>query len=364
MLRGRSAHRRGLSGECQPAVALRTYTETGALQEGIGIIGAGYWGRNLVRNFATLGKLQVVCDRDPLARAAISKDYPGFRITPDPHVVLNDPAVVGVAIATPAATHGRMVRDALRAGKHVLVEKPLCLSLDEGRQLVALADAVNRKLMVGHLLWYHPAILKLKTLIDQGALGSLQYIYSNRLNLGKIRREENILWSFAPHDISVILGLIEETPESVWAQGGNYLDDKNTDVTVSVFTFASGLQAHVFVSWLHPFKEQKLVVVGEKQMAVFDDLRKGDKLVLYPHSIDLSNQTPITSKAEPKIVPISDEEPLLQECSHFIECIASGTQPRTDGHEGLRVLEVLDRCQWALSHPTPLVECARANAGR
>jgi UDP-2-acetamido-3-amino-2,3-dideoxy-glucuronate N-acetyltransferase len=263
--------------------------------------------------------------------------------------MLADPAVTGVAIATPAETHGELVKRALLAGKDVLVEKPLCLSAPEGQQLAGLAVAHRRVLMVGHLLWYHPAVLKLQELVEQGELGRIRYIYSNRLNLGKFRREENILWSFAPHDISVILGLVGEMPEQVDAQGGAYLHDQIADVTVSLLSFPSGIKAHVFVSWLHPYKEQKLIVVGDRKMAVFDDMEKENKLLLYPHTIDWKNHVPVAHKAEAQPIPFALGEPLRAECLHFLECIRSRQTPRTDGNEGVRVLTVLQRCQTALT---------------
>jgi UDP-2-acetamido-3-amino-2,3-dideoxy-glucuronate N-acetyltransferase len=185
-------------------------------------------------------------------------------------------------------------------------------------------------------------------LIEKGELGRIQYIYSNRLNLGKIRREENILWSFAPHDLSVILGLLNEMPESVRAQGGNYLHQNIADVTISMLSFPSGVKAHIFVSWLHPFKEQKLVIVGDRKMAVFDDMEKKDKLLLYPHSIDWKNQIPIANKADACPVELETHEPLRAECQHFLDCVTTRNRPRTDGEEGLRVLSVLQRCQEAL----------------
>jgi UDP-2-acetamido-3-amino-2,3-dideoxy-glucuronate N-acetyltransferase len=224
----------------------------------------------------------------------------------------------------------------------------LCLSEAEAHSLVTFARENKRILMVGHLLWYHPAVLKLKELIDSGELGRIQYIYSNRLNLGKIRREENILWSFAPHDLSVILGLLDEVPETIVAQGGNYLHRQIADITVTLLSFPSGVKAHIFVSWLHPFKEQKLIVVGDRKMAVFDDLEKKDKLLLYPHSIEWKHQIPIANRAEAQPVSVSAEEPLRAECMHFLQCIQLRRRPRTDGEEGLRVLSVLRRCQAAL----------------
>jgi UDP-2-acetamido-3-amino-2,3-dideoxy-glucuronate N-acetyltransferase len=314
----------------------------------IGVIGAGYWGKNLVRNFHELNALAAICDSDEKQLLAFQTQYPGVRTVAKFSEVLADRSIQAVAIATPAETHGTMVREALLAGKDVFVEKPLCLSVKTGEELVGLAKDKGRILMVGHLLWYHPAVLKLRDLIRRGELGRIRYIYSNRLNLGKIRREENILWSFAPHDISVVLGLLDEMPSAVQAQGGNYLHQQIADVTVSLLAFPSGIKAHIFVSWLHPYKEQKLVVVGEKKMAMFDDMEKKDKLLLYPHSIDWKNNIPVANKADAQPVPVEIEEPLRAECLHFLECVRTRSKPRTDGEEGLRVLSVLQQCQQAL----------------
>jgi UDP-2-acetamido-3-amino-2,3-dideoxy-glucuronate N-acetyltransferase len=314
----------------------------------IACIGAGYWGKNLLRNLDDCGVLSWVCETDSARRHQLKSLYPATQFTPHLNEILSDPNVGGVAIATPAETHGELVRRALLADKDVLVEKPLCLSVADGRSLVALAKARHRVLMVGHLLWYHPAVLKLKELIDDGELGRIQYIYSNRLNLGKIRREENILWSFAPHDVSVILGLVGEMPNRVESQGGNYLHDQIADVTVSLLSFPSGVKAHIFVSWLHPFKEQKLIVVGDRKMAVFDDGEDKHKLRLYPHAIRWKNHLPIANKAEAEPVYVTPAEPLRAECLHFLDCIATRRSPRTDGEEALRVLTVLNRCQEVL----------------
>ena len=315
----------------------------------IACIGAGYWGINLIRNFHDIGTLAWICDMDQTRRAHCVTTYPSVPCTGDVAQALADPTVTAVAIATPAETHGALVRQALLAGKDVFVEKPLCLSAGEGRQLTRLAVQQQRILMVGHLLWYHPAVCKLRDLIEQGELGRIRYIYSNRLNLGKFRREENILWSFAPHDISVILGLVGEMPETVVAQGGAYLHDQIADVTMSALSFPSGVKAHLFVSWLHPYKEQKLVVVGDRKMAVFDDVEKEHKLLLYPHTIDWKHHVPIAHKAEAQSIPFTQSEPLRAECQHFVECIQSRQTPRTDGEEGLRVLTVLQQCQEALA---------------
>ncbi len=325
--------------------------ETKQTYPSVALIGGGYWGKNLVRNFSELKALAAICDRRKESLSQFSEDYPDIPARTFEEI-LDDPAIPAVAIATPAETHGRFVREALLAGKDVFVEKPLCLSVEEGEDLVALAREKERILMVGHLLWYHPAVLKLKSLIDNGDLGRIQYIYSNRLNLGKIRQEENILWSFAPHDISVILGLLDESPDTIQAQGGNYLHPRISDVTVSLLSFPSGVKAHIFVSWLHPFKEQKLIVVGDRKMAVFDDMEKKDKLLLYPHSIEWLNHIPVPNKAEAQSVSFEAEEPLLTECRHFLESVQTRTAPRTDGEEGLRVLRVLKACQEALDPNT------------
>lgn len=330
----------------------------------VAVVGVGHWGRNLVRNFGDLRALAAVCDRDEARLTAFRDQYSHCRFFQSYHDVLKDEAIDAVVIATPAETHADLVKAALQAGKDVFVEKPLSLSVPVAEALVALSKKNNRILMVGHLLWYHPAIAKLKQLVADGELGRIRYVYSSRLNLGKIRREENILWSFAPHDISVILGLLGEMPSAVQAQGGNYLHQQIADVTVSLFAFPSGVRAHIFVSWLHPFKEQKLVVVGDRKMAVFDDVEAKDKLLLYPHSIDWKDHIPVANKADAQPVPILSEEPLRAECLHFLDCVATRTRPRTDGEEGLRVLRVLQQCQEALESdrdPVPSRSSPRRN---
>lgn len=311
----------------------------------IACVGAGDWGKNVVRNFHDLGALSAVCEADGGRRRQLLQDYPEIQVSESLGAVLDDPDIDAVAVATPAATHARLVREALLHDKDVLVEKPLAMSVSAGEELVELARRRNRVLMVGHLLWYHPAVLRLKELVDDGSLGRIRYIYSNRLNLGKIRREENILWSFAPHDISVILGLLGELPNAVEAYGGNYLHDGIADVTVSVLSFPSGVKAHVFVSWLHPFKEQKLVVVGDRKMAVFDDTELEHKLRLYPFEVDWRDRMPIARKGESEPIEVEMTEPLRAECSHFLARIRDRGAPRTDGDEALRVLRVLEQCQ-------------------
>ncbi len=313
----------------------------------VAVIGTGYWGKNLVRTFANLGVLRTVCDssRECLARLQVDS---GVQRTTQFEEVLMDPEVGAVAIATPASSHFEFVRSALQAGKDVFVEKPLALAVQDGQVLVKFAADKKRILMVGHILRYHPAVRKLKDIVDAGELGKVEYIYSNRLSIGKLRTEENILWSFAPHDVSVMLGLLGEMPAAVSCQGGDYLSRGVCDVTVSQFTFSSGVRAHVFVSWLHPFKEQRLVVVGSEKMAVFDDTVQ-DKLVTYPHKVEWKNRVPTAVKAEVEVVPIETTEPLKAECLAFLECLETRRPPLTDGAEGLRVLEVLDACQRSLS---------------
>ena len=321
----------------------------------IAVIGAGDWGKNLVRNMAELGALHTVCDLND-DRLQELETNPDVALTSDLDQVLDCADIHGVVIATPAVTHGRLVEAALGAHKHVLVEKPLCLSEREGQKLIALGEQHRLTLMVGHLLWYHPAVLKLKELVDRGELGRIQYIYSHRLNMGKLRREENVLWSFAPHDISIILGLTNEMPHTVLAQGGSFLHDRLADTTVSLLNFRSGTRAHIFVSWLHPFKEQRLVVVGDRKMAVFDDTSSwGEKLQLFPNQVDWPGNTPIARRAEAEPIDLAVSEPLRNECRHFIDCIANGNKPRTDGQEGLRVLQVLKACQQALETCAPAV---------
>ncbi len=313
----------------------------------IAVVGSGYWGKNLVRNFHQLGVLKLICDKDENILNQFKKQYPDVETCLDLEDVLCHKNIKAVVVATPAESHFAVVHESLSAGKHVFVEKPLALNEKEGQQLVNLAEQNELILMVGHILHYHPALIKLKELISSGELGKIQYLYSNRLNIGKIRNEENILWSFAPHDISVILMLLGEMPESVYATGGSYLQRKIPDTTLTTMDFPSGVKAHIFVSWLHPYKEQKLVVVGDKKMAVFDDVSE-EKLLLYHHKIDWLDRIPVASKEEAEVVPVLMDEPLKAECRHFLECIETKQQPKTDGQEGLRVLKILQASQASL----------------
>lgn len=323
----------------------------------IAVVGAGYWGKNLVRVFFGLKSLDIICEADEGRLKQIKKDYPNIHATSSYADVLKARDIDAVVIATPSQSHYQMARDALLAGKDVFVEKPLALTSEDGIELIKLAQERKKILMVGHLLEYHPAINKLKRSIGEGKLGKIQYIYSNRLNLGKVRREENILWSFAPHDISAVLLLMGEVPESVSAYGGNYLHSNIADVTVSNLTFSSGVKGHIFVSWLHPYKEQKLVVVGTKKMALFDDVEEKDKLLIFNHRINWVGGVPILEKKNAKRIDFKMEEPLLLECKHFLNCLKTRKNPKTDGRSALKVLRVLQACQESLENggmPVPL----------
>ncbi|WP_459935677.1 Gfo/Idh/MocA family oxidoreductase [Desulfonatronum parangueonense] len=320
-------------------------------KKNIAVIGSGYWGKNLVRNFYELGVLGMICERDETLLSKFRSQYPDVQSCLVASQVFANPDIEAVAVATPAETHYALVREALLFGKHVYVEKPFVLEQAHGQELIALAEEKGLVLMVGHMLQYHPVFVRLREMAAHGDLGKIDYIYSHRLNLGKIRREENILWSFAPHDISMILALAGEAPERILATGGNYLHQRIADVTTTHLDFPSGLKAHVFVSWLHPFKEQKLVVVGQKAMAVFDDTKSWqDKLLIYPHEIRWENGSPVPSRAEPLRCEVPEAEPLKEQCRHFVECVEKGCIPKTDGQEGLSVLRVLNAAQWSLEH--------------
>lgn len=321
----------------------------------VAVAGCGYWGRNLIRNFHHLGALEAVCDTDP-ARARTEAETHGVRVASYDEL-LADPGIAGMVIAAPAAQHYELSKRALLAGKDVFVEKPIALEVEQGQELARMASARRRILMVGHLLLYHPAIHELKRLIQSGELGRIQYIYSSRLNWGKLRTEENILWSFAPHDISAVLFLLNEDPAVVGARGASYLNPRVHDVTLSTLQFESGVEAHIFVSWLHPFKEQRMVVVGTQKAAVFDDASTDRKLVLYPHRVDWVDRVPIAQKSGGEALALCADEPLKLECAHFLECIESRSEPRTDGESAVRVLRILEACDRSLrdsGKPVPL----------
>ncbi|MBR2687874.1 MAG: Gfo/Idh/MocA family oxidoreductase [Aquamicrobium sp.] len=312
-------------------------------------VGYGYWGRNIARNMAELGYLKAIVDPD--ARAAVGAAEALGVEAVSWEQVLADPSIDGVSIASPATMHFAQARAALSAGKHVFVEKPVALDIGEAEKLRDLAEETGRVLMVGHLLQYHPIYLRLRDMVMAGDIGRLRYVYSNRLSLGKFRGEENVLWSFAPHDISMILGLVGAEPTSVTAQGVASFQPGIADLATAQMCFPDGSRAHVMASWMHPFKEQRLVVIGEKAMAVFEDSQPAweDKLLVYRHVIDISGPVPNPRKADAECVDVAKAEPLKEECRHFAECIESGLRPRTDGREGLAVLRVLDSAERALA---------------
>lgn len=319
----------------------------------VAVVGAGHWGKNLVRNFGELSALAAVVDPDSELARNLATTHGA--LAADLDAVLADREVHGVAIAAPAPLHHRLAKRALEAGKHVFVEKPVALTMADAEDLIATADAAGLTLMVGHLLQYHPVFLRLKAMVDAGELGRVRYIYSNRLSLGKIRREEDVLWSFAPHDISMVLALAGEEPVRVRAAAACLLDDKIADSATVQLAFPSGCRGHIFVSWASPFKEQKLVVVGEDAMAVFDDTQPSwdNKLMLFRQPIVWRDGVPATVKVEPERIEVTHGEPLKAECNHFLDCIATGRRPRTDGAEGMRVLRVLTRASES-------IECDRA----
>lgn len=319
----------------------------------VALVGGGRWGKNLARNLNMLGVFHTLCDTSSTLLQSYQEAYPELQTTQSFQEVLDNPKIRQVIIATPAITHYKLAKQSLLAGKDVYVEKPLCLNPEEGRELIALASQHHLILMVGHLLQYHPCINHLHQLVASGKLGKLQYIVSNRLNLGCIRTEENALWSFAPHDISVILSLCgNQLPEQVRCMGGAYLSSGVADTSMTLLRFKENVRAHVYVSWLHPFKEQKLVVIGSEGMVVFDDMQPWpDKLLLYRNYVKWTpGNIPHANKCEGERIAVPQEEPLQLECIHFLTCCHERKTPKTDGEEGLRVLKVLQAAQESLTN--------------
>ena len=316
----------------------------------VAVIGCGYWGRNLVRNFAELGALAAVSDTNlDSARSEGSKYGVPARSLSE---VLADPSIAGVVIAAPAALHSSIGIRALEAGKSVFIEKPLALNMADGEQLKATAERTGQSLMVGHLLRYHPAFQRLLEIVQSGNIGAVQYITSDRLSMGKVRTEEDVLWSFAPHDLAMILSLLGETPDAVHLSSGDFLTSGIADVAHLALKFPSGIHAMIMASWLHPFKRHQFTVVCERGAVVFEDSAPpGQKLRLYPHSIDRSGPTPVATKGDLQFVDFAPDEPLKQECLHFLDLLSGAVKtPRTDASEGLAVLEVLERARTSNGH--------------
>jgi len=317
-------------------------------RKNMALVGLGDWGSNIFVKLYKLGILHTACDSNPKTASDKRKCYPSINYTNFFEEVLENPYIEAVLIATPASTHYKYAKYALLAGKDVFVEKPISLSVKEAEELVKIADDANRILMVGHVLRYHPAIKKLKEIISSGKIGEIQYIYSNRLNIGKFRTEENILWSFAPHDISIILSILEEEPLYVKAFGGAYLNKGIHDTTVTILKFKNGVKSHIFVSWLHPFKDQKLIVVRTKGMIVFNDLSQ-QKLLFFPHIIKWKgSKIPIAQKADHCEIRFKDAEPLMEELKHFSDCVLNRKKPITDGAEGVKVLKIIELAEKSL----------------
>ncbi|MDP7422804.1 MAG: Gfo/Idh/MocA family oxidoreductase [bacterium] len=315
---------------------------------GIGVIGAGYWGPNLIRNFHELQESEVlwVADLSQDSLDKISRRYPSVSTTPDFNNVLADKRVKAVVIATPAVTHFEIAKAALEAGKDVMVEKPLTCSVEESEILVKMAGDRNLVIMVGHLMVYHPAIQYMKSMIDKNELGRIYYLYSTRVNLGKVRTHENTLWNFAPHDISMILYLLGRTPDKVSASGAAYLQSGIEDVAFMTLHFPDETLAHCHVSWLDPHKVRRLTVVGDKKMMVFDDTA-GAEVRIYDKGVDrvptyeTYGESLTIRIGDINIPKLPSREPLKEECSHFLTCVRERKQPVTDGASGLEVLKVL-----------------------
>ena len=311
------------------------------MKKNIAVVGCGHWGKNLVRNFSELGALVAVCDpNDELAKKyAKEHNVDNLSFTE----IINCAAIEGVVLAVPAPLHASMAIEAMNAGKHVYVEKPLAMNKIEAAAMIESAKENDVQLMVGHLLQYHPVFIAIRGLVDSGELGSLNYVYSNRLSFGKVRSEEDVIWSFAPHDISMILSLTGQEPEVVRTESSCILQPNIADTATVHMEFKSALKAHISVSWLHPYKEQKLVVVGEDAMAVFDDTKPwNEKLALYRHSVESSGVILSLEKAEVEYLKVSQSEPLKNECQHFLDVVSGNILPLTNGVEGLRVLNVLE----------------------
>lgn len=315
-------------------------------KKNIGLIGAGSWGKNHLRSLENLGVLHSVLENSKKITEQRQKEFPGIIFVDREDDFISNEDIKGIVIAAPAEHHYNLTKKCLEAGKDVLVEKPLALKVSEGEELVGIAEKNGRILMIGHILQYHSAVIKLKEMIDDGELGRIRYIYSNRLNIGKLRTEENVLWSFAPHDISLIIMFMDgEEPLRIEAHGGSYLSREIFDTTLTMIEFKNGVKGHVFVSWLHPFKEQKLVVVGSEKMVVFDDISK-EKLFIYPHKIKWEKgKLPVAEKADYTTLDLELKQPLEEELKHFIQCIQTRQTPKTDGREGLTVLKVLEAAQ-------------------
>jgi predicted dehydrogenase len=319
----------------------------------VGVVGLGYWGPNVARNLATLpgGELAWCCDADAEVRERWAGTFPNARFTAELDDLLSDQDLDAVAVTTPVPTHAPLAERVLAAGKDCFVEKPLAHTADDAERLCSLAEEGERVLMVGHLLEYHPGVRALAEMVDGGELGDTYYIYSQRLNLGKLRADENALWSLGAHDVSVILALAGSSPTEVTAHGSSFVREGVEDVVFAHMRFDSGLAAHLHLSWLDPHKERRITVVGSKRMATFDDAALEHKLTIYDKGFDPDADSYgeyITRSTGTRSPAISNREPLRLECEHFIECVRTRERPRSDGRSGLRVVRVLEALQASL----------------
>lgn len=323
----------------------------------VALVGCGYWGPNLARNLYGLpgAQLAALCDLDRARLSSLAPFYPTARLTQDYVELLADPALDAIVLATPARTHADLARAALEHGKHVLVEKPLAMTVTDAEQLVALAAEQKRVLMVGHVFAYNPAVRYIKSLIDAGELGEIYYIYSTRVNLGRVQTDINALWSIAPHDVSILLYLLGRMPEQVTAQGATFLNGSVEDLVFMSLKFPGNILGHIHASWLDPSKVRAMTVVGSRKMVVYDDVASEGKVKVYDKGVYLKSQGAGYGEFQYKLhsgdilIPKLDMvEPLRLECEHFINCIKNQTAPLTDGAEGLRVVRVLEAAQRSL----------------
>jgi predicted dehydrogenase len=319
----------------------------------VGVVGLGYWGPNLARNFDELpeAELRFICDVSSDARARWGAQFPSARATAELDEVLEDPEVDAVAIATNVPSHAELALRVLDAGKHCLVEKPMAGSVSDAEQVASAARDSDRVFMVGHLLEYHPGVQKLREIAESGDLGDIYYLYSNRLNLGQLRSDENALWSLGAHDVSVVLRLAGEEPTEVQAFGESFMRPGVEDVVFCYLRFPSGLAAHLHLSWLDPHKERRFTVVGARRMATFDDMELERKVTVYDKGFDQSFSSYgeyIARSGDIWSPRVSNEEPLRIECLHFLDCVVRDSEPRSGAESGLRVVRVLEALQRSL----------------
>ena len=317
----------------------------------VAVVGCGYWGRNLARNFRALGALRAVVDATPAGRALAHEIAPEVDVYPELEPVLARSDIDAVALATPAVTHGTLGLQVLAAGKDLFVEKPMALTLEEGRQLVEVAERQHRILQVGHILEYHPAVPVLRNWIASGRLGQLRRLHSNRLNFGRVRTEEDALWNVAPHDFAVMLRITGLLPAEVSCFTSHSLGTPRADFAIAMLRFPDGVDAHVFAGWLHPTKEQRMVIIGDRGLAVFDDAAPlAQKLTFYDQRVELTGGQPEHFKGAAYPEPLPADEPLQLECAAFLESITTRRPPLSDGLSGLRVLAVLEACRHSAKH--------------